>query len=207
MGLMNMNTSTQNVRRLIVCLAATMGLFVALPAQSMMLYRHTPTPISSASLVHSNAVVNPEGSDQDVAAYDNFTLKKSASITSVAWRGASANNGLVGFTIKIYASNSNPAAQPNIAEPLAEVTVTGSAGDKSVGNNLSDYHAEFSQPFELVAGVQYWISIVSNRNNLSPWGWANGTGGDGKSIQSHAEFKVLPAPSDRAFSLSDGRRR
>lgn len=195
----------QNMRQLVVYLAATIGLFVALPAQSMMVYRHTPTPISSASLVHSNAVINPEGSDQDVTTYDNFTLKKSVSIASVAWRGTSANNALVGFTIKIYASNSNPAAQPNIAEPLAEVTVTGSAGEKPVGNNLSDYHAEFGKPFELVAGVQYWISIVSKRNNLSPWGWANGTGGDGKSIQSHAEFKVLPAPSDRAFSLNDGR--
>lgn len=200
-----MKPAKQSVRQLVVYLAATIGLFVALPAQSMTVYRHTPAPISSASLVHSNAVTNPEGSDQDVTAYDNFTLKKSASIVSVAWRGASANNGLVGFTIKIYSSNANPAAQPNIAEPLAEVTVTGSAGEKPVGNNLSDYHAEFSQPFELVAGIQYWISIVSNRNNLSSWGWANGTGGDGKSIQSHAEFKVLPAPSDRAFSLSDGR--
>ncbi len=195
----------QNMRQWVIYIGATIGLFVAMPAQSMMVYRHTPTPISSASLVHSNAVIHPEGSDQDVTAYDNFTLKKSASITSVAWRGDSANNGLVGFTIKIYASNSNPAAQPNIAEPLAEVTVIGNAGEKSVGNNLSDYHAEFSKPFELIAGVQYWISIVSNRNNLSPWGWANGTGGDGKSIQSYAEFKVLPAPSDRAFSLNDGR--
>ena len=195
----------QNMRQLLVCMVATIGLFVAMPAQSMMVYRHTPTPTSGASLVHSNAVINPEGSDQDVTAYDNFTLKKSANIVSVAWRGASADNGLVGFTIKIYTSNANPAAQPNIADPLAEVTVTGRAGEKSVGNNLSDYHAEFGKPFELLAGVQYWISIVSNRNNLSPWGWANGTGGDGKSIQSHAEFKVLPAPSDRAFSLNDGR--
>ncbi|NOU01308.1 MAG: hypothetical protein HOO95_07025 [Gallionella sp.] len=200
-----MKTAKQNVRRLIVYLAATIGLIVAMPAYSMVVYRHVPTLPSSSSLVHSNAVVNVEGSDQDVTAYDNFTFKKSASITSVAWRGTASSKSMVGFTIKIYPSNANPAAQPNIAEPLAEVVVTGSAGEKSVGNNLSDYHAEFNSPFGLVAGVQYWISIVSNRNDISPWGWASGTGGDAQSIQSFSEFKVLPAPSDRAFSLNDGR--
>lgn len=200
-----MKIRKDNMRQVSAWLAAAIGLIVALPAQSMMVYRHTPTLIASASLINSNAVIHAEGSDQDVTAFDNFTLSKSASITSVAWRGASSNKGLAGFAIKIYASKSNPAAQPDMAEPLAVINVTGGAGEKSVGNNLSDYHADFAQPLALTAGVQYWISIVSNRSDLSPWGWANGTGGDGKSIQSYSEFKILPAPEDRTFSLNDGR--
>jgi hypothetical protein len=200
-----MNKRESNVMRVAASLLGVLGLFVALPAQSMMVYRHVPTPIASASTVNSNAVTYAEGSDQDVTAYDNFTLSKSANITSVAWRGASAEKGLAGFTIKIYASKSNPSAQPDIAEPLAVVSVAGSAGEKPVGNNLSDYHADFAKPLILTAGVQYWISVVSNRSDLSTWGWANGTGGDGKSIQSYAEFKILPAPQDRTFYFNDGR--
>ena len=200
-----MKITKDNVRLLSTTLVAVVGLAIALPAQSMMVYRHIPTSIAAASLINSNALTNAEGSDQDVTAYDNFTLNKSAIITSVAWSGASSNKGLVGFTIKIYTSMDNPAAQPDTANPLAVIDITGNAGEKSVGNNLSDYHANFYEPLALKAGVQYWISIVSSRNDLSPWGWANGKGGDGKSIQSHAEFKVLPAPSDRAFSLNDGR--
>lgn len=200
-----MKTAKNNMGKFAAYLVAVLGLIVAMPVQSMMVYRHVPTPISSASLLHSNAVTGEEGSDQDVTAYDNFTLNKAANITSVAWRGASSGKGLAGFTIKIYVSKSDPAAQPNITEPLAIISVAGNAGEKPLGNHLSDYHADFTQPLALTAGVQYWISIVSNRSDLSPWGWANGTGGDGKSIQSYSEFKVLPAPGDRAFYFNDGR--
>ncbi len=191
-------------RRLGALLAA-LGMMFALPAQSATVYTQDAAPLASASIINSNAVVRAEGSDQDVAAYDNFTLKNSADIMSVTWRGASADKGLAGFTIKIYPSKSSPAAQPDTAHPLAVLSVTGMASERAAGKNLSDYSADFAQPLALAAGVQYWISIVSSRNDLSPWGWANGTGGDGKSIQSYAEFKVLPAPGDRAFSLNDAR--
>jgi hypothetical protein len=121
----------------------------------------------------------------------------------VTWRGSSSSAGLAGFTIRIFASNPNPAAQPDISAPLGEINVEGNAGEKPVGKNLADFSADFTQPLTLTAGVQYWISIVSKRNDLSPWGWANGTGGDGKTIQFYTEFKILSAPGDRAFSLID----
>jgi hypothetical protein len=202
MGFEIMKNCKNNVRLAAALLATMLGLAFALPAQSVMVYRHSPTPV--ASTVNSNAVTIAEGSDQDVTAYDNFTLIKSANITSVGWRGASSSKGLAGFTIKIYASKSNPAAQPDIAEPLAVISVTGNAGEEPVGNGLSDYHADFSAPLALTAGVQYWISVVSNRTDLSPWGWASGTGGDGKTIQSYSEFKTLPASADRVFYFNDG---
>ena len=195
----------RHVRRACALLAAALGLMFALPAQSATVYAHVAAPLASAGTINSNAVVHAEGSDQDVTAYDNFTLNKSANISSVTWRGASAGEGLAGFTIKIYPSKSSPAAQPDTAHPLAVFSISGSANEKPVGNNLSDYHAEFTKPLALAAGVQYWISIVSSRNDLSTWGWANGTGGDGKTIQSYSEYKILPAPGDRAFSLNDAR--
>lgn len=198
------NAAMRQVRRAAVLLVSGLGLACALPAQSETVYMHAAAPQASATSVNSNALAHPDGSDQDVTAYDNFTLKQSANITSVTWRGSSASKALAGFTIKIYPSQPNPSAQPDIANPLAVLSVAGNANEKLVGNNLSDYRADFTGPLALTAGVQYWISIVSNRNDLSPWGWANGMGGDGKTIQSYAEFKILPAPGDRSFTLNDG---
>ena len=194
----------RNVRNSAALLLAATGLILALPAHSATVFAHVATPLAGASTISSNAVTHPDGSDRDVTAYDNFTLSKSAKITRVTWRGSSADKGLAGFTIKIFASQANQAAQADTATPMAEIRLAGNAGEKPVEKNLSDYHADFSQPISLTGGVQYWISIVSNRNDLSPWGWAEGKGGDGKSIQSYNEFKILPAPGDRAFSLEDG---
>lgn len=185
-------------------LLAASGLMFALPAHSATVFSHPPAPLSSAQTISSNALAHPDGSDRDVTAYDSFTLSKSAVIASVAWRGTSTDQGLAGFTIKIYPSQPNPAAQADTTAPLSEINVTGNAGEKAIGNHLSDYRADFTQPLALTGGVQYWISVVANRHDLASWGWANGTGGDGKSIQSYSELRILAAPGDRAFSFDDG---
>jgi hypothetical protein len=180
-------------------------LIYAISANSATVYIQECPPVSAASIISSNAVAAPEGSDRDVTAYDNFTLSKPASIKSVKWRGSSSNAGMAGFIIRIFASNADAAAQPDISAPLGLIRVQGTAGEHPVGNNLSDFTADFEQLLALAGGRQYWISIVSIRNDASQWGWANGTGGDGGSMQSYSEFKILPANGDRAFSLTDGR--
>lgn len=190
-------------RRVVAFMAAISCLMVSLTAESATVYSQAGTTASSASAISSNAT-NLDGSDGDVTAYDNFTLRKSANISSVSWRGSSSNAGLAGFTICIYASKHDPAAQADTSSPLGTINVEGNASEKQIGNNISDFGADFNEPLVLKAGVQYWISIVANRNDLSSWGWANGTGGDGRSIQSFAELRILSAPGDRAFSLYDG---
>ena len=203
-------STKQNWRRRIMrivitlLLATVSGLMFALPAQSATVFSHPPAPLSEANTIGSNAVTNPDGSDRDVTAFDSFTLSKSAVIKSVAWRGTSADKGLAGFTIKIYASSPNPAAQADTAAPLSVTHIAGNASEKPVGNHLSDYRADITEPLALTGGVKYWISIVSDRHDLSSWGWANGTGGDGKTIQHYSELRVLAAPGDRAFYFDDG---
>lgn len=192
-----------SLRRLCALLAAASCLAFAQMGECATVYQQAIA--ADVTAIASNAVAGPEGSDGDVAAYDNFTLSKPANITRVAWRGSSSNAALAGFIIRIYASTRDPAAQPDLSSPLASINVQGKANEHALGNKLSDYGADFGQPVALEAGVQYWISIVSLRKDASPWGWARGKGGDGKSIQSYAEFKILPAPGDRAFSLIDGR--
>ena len=198
----NSLTSRPSVLRFCALLAAASCLAFAQPANCATVFEQTA---ADAATIASNVVTSPEGSDGDVKAYDNFTLRKPATIKRVQWRGSSSNAALAGFTVSIYASSHDPAAQPDLASLLASVSVEGKADEHVLGNNLSDYSADLGQPVALESGVQYWISIVSLRNDASPWGWAKGKGGDGKSIQSYSEFKVLPAPGDRAFSLKDGR--
>jgi hypothetical protein len=202
-GLENSLMNRPSVRRFCALLAIAACLAFARSAECATAYEQAIA--ADVTAIASNAVANPEGSDGDVTAYDNFTLGKPANITRVTWRGSSSNAALAGFIIRIYASSHNPAAQPDLSQPLVSINVQGKADERTLGNKLSDYSADFGHPLALAAGVQYWISIVSLRNDASPWGWATGKGGDGKSIQSYSEFKVLPAPGDRAFSLIDGR--
>lgn len=192
-----------SLRRLCALLAAASCLAFAQSGECATVYEQAVA--ADVTAIASNAVANPEGSDGDVTAYDNFTLSKPANIKRVTWRGSSSNAALAGFIVRIYASSRNPAAQPDLSLPLVSVNVQGKADERTLGNKLSDYSADLESPLTLAAGVQYWISIVSLRNDASPWGWATGKGGDGRSIQSYSEFKVLPAPGDRAFSLIDGR--
>lgn len=186
-------------------LFAASVLIAAQSAQGATIFSHSPVPISSTKTIHSNALAHPDGSDQDVTAFDNFSLDKAATVASISWRGVASTPALLGFTIKIYPSKADPAAQADIGNPLAVLAVTGSADEKKLEGRFSDYHTKLDAPVALEAGVQYWLSIVSDRKDLSPWGWAEGSGGDGISIQAYTEFKVLPAPGDRTFTLDDGR--
>jgi hypothetical protein len=199
----SLQMNCQPVRRVCALLAIASCLAFARPAHCATVYEQAGA--ADATTIASNAVASPEGSDGDVTAFDNFTLGKPANVKRVNWRGSPSNAASAGFIVKIYASSHDPAAQPELSSPLASIQVQGKAGERALGNKLSGYSADLEQPLALAAGVQYWISIVAVRNDASPWGWANGTGGDGKSIQSYSEFKILPAPGDRAFSLIDGR--
>lgn len=194
-----MRVDRNDLQRIAMLMWVAIGLACALPAHGKVVYQHAPVGMG---VVHSNVVIDAQGSDQDVTAYDNFVLKRTCRITSITWRGNASDKNSKGFAVKIYSAKPDPSRQPDIDNPLLTLDVAGDAGEKPVSNNLSDYRANLTEPLVLEGGVTYWISIVSKRNNLSPWGWVSGKGGDGKSIQAFSEFKVLPAPGDRAFSLN-----
>lgn len=168
---------------------------------------YVQAPVDTAT-INSNAVVNPEGSDQDVIAYDNFRLARKASISEIAWSGTAAGDATKGFTIKIYPSISNAGGEPDIANPIITVHAEGRAGETPVGNGLFNFHTVLQKAVPLSAHVQYWISISADKLDASTWGWADGKngdgkGGDGRSVQSYSEFRTLLTKGDRAFSLHD----
>lgn len=183
-----------------VFMATVLGLASVPCASAATVYAQKPMV---ANTINSNAVLAPDGSDQDVVAYDNFRLVKAATIREVTWRGTAAGGGTSGFTIKVYSSRPNPAAGPNISAPLYVARIPGHAGETPAMNGMFDYRVALERPLVLAAHRQYWLSIVADKQDMSLWGWGSGSGGDGKSLQSYSEFKVLPAGGDRAFSFSD----
>lgn len=192
-------------RILLTMLIAATVLIVAHSAHGAIVFSHSPGPLSSIKTANSNALAHPDGSDQDTTTFDSFTLDRGATVTGVAWRGSASTPAMLGFTVSVYPSMPNAAAQADTGNPLVVLKVSGNANESKLNDRYSDYRTTFDTPLSLDAGVQYWISIVSDRSDLSPWGWAAGNGGDGKSIQAYTEFKVLPVPGDRTFTLDDGR--
>jgi hypothetical protein len=180
-------------------------LVFATAVQAATLYAQ-PAADSAPSTVNSNRMIGEEGSDQDVTAYDAFTVASDATVTAITWRGEASETG---FTITIHSASSTPAHEPDLSEAgtLATISAVGAVSRVAAGNGLFDYRVDLSadradrKPFFLKAGGRYWISIVSSRPNLSVWGWGGGTGGDGKTLL-YYRYRHLAVTGDRAFSLS-----
>lgn len=165
-------------------------------------YMQAPVTLPDTQLVNSNRLVGGEGSDQDVQTFDSFQLTTPAQITRICWRGGAADATLAGFTLTLYPATDNAFAGPDVKNPLEIVRVVGHANEIKAGMNLSDYSTGLERPLSLAANTKYWLSIVADKTDLSPWGWANSSDGDGKSLQAYTEFRTLPAAGDRSFCLT-----
>jgi hypothetical protein len=175
------------------------------PVQGAIIYAQPPTEPGQAKTVNSNKLASSEGSDQDVIAFDNFSIARESEVTGISWRGS---GGSTSFTITIYKALDNPAAEPDRSPSGMVATLSAKNNFKRTPaeNGLFDYRIDLvgaggaAKPFALSAGQSYWISIVADKKDLSVWGWANGTGGDGKTLL-YFPYQRMATPSDRAFSL------
>jgi hypothetical protein len=181
-------------------LGSVMSAANAMPTNA---YVQKPAPENRLQLANSNRLADAEGSDQDVQTFESFKLTSATQVARICWRGSVADAALVGFTLTFYPATSDLFSGPDVAHPLEVMRVSGHANAAPAGTNLSDYFIELNEPMSLAADTKYWLSIVAEKTDLSLWGWANSLDGDGKSIQSYAEFKVLPADGDRAFCLNE----
>lgn len=175
-------------------------------------------PLSAGGLIQSS-YVSPNGSDQDMYAYDDFTLTSTQSITAVSWRGGYIQNAFGGhvtsFTITFFESIAG-GSQPHVVNPqqedtnpvyLVKYTVGGNGGETLAGvfggTTMYDYRFVLPSPFVAVAGTKYWLRIEASQNTLPDWGIAVGTGGDGQYFRFStglATFQMIPA-GDTAFQL------
>ncbi len=174
-------------------------------------------PSASGGLIQSS-LVYPNGSDQDMYAYDVFTLPSTQLITEVDWRGGyihTLGGPVTNFTVTIFA-NVAVGARPLVTDPrqeetnpvyLAKYVVGGNAGETLAGvvggTTMYDYKFVLPTPFLAVAGTPYWLRIEAFQNTYPDWGIAVGMGGDGQYYRfwtGLAQFLFIPA-GDTSFTL------
>ncbi len=173
-------------------------------------------PSNGAGFILSSWV-EPEGSDADIYAYDNFTLAATTAITDIRWRGGYTLGALYGpvwdFTVTFFGSIAN-GSQPYCGNPqlpespyyLAKYRVGGTAGETLVGSSgglpMYEYHFTFPTPFVALAGTKYWVRIEASQTGYPDWGVARGAGPDNQHFQfstGSAQFSFRTG--DGAFAL------
>ncbi len=174
-------------------------------------------PSATGGLIQSSLVF-PNNSDQDMYAYDVFTLTSTQLITEVDWRGGyihALGGPVTNFTVTIFA-NVAVGARPLVTNPsqeetnpvyLAKYVVGGNAGETFAGvfggTVMYDYKFVLPTPFLAVAGTPYWLRIEAYQNSYPDWGIAVGTGGDGQYYRFStglAQFLFIPG-GDISFTL------
>lgn len=137
------------------------------------------------------------GNGNYATVYDDFTLAADSTITGVNFTGGFFNPSTVapisGFTVSFYADN---AGQPG--GTLIGSFIAGN-GSQTCVDNICTYNVGTN--FAASAGTQYWMSIVADLPFPPQWGWAQGTGGDGQSVQDFFGNRTV-LTSDVAFTLS-----
>ncbi|MFO0965253.1 MAG: hypothetical protein U0793_06665 [Gemmataceae bacterium] len=174
----------------------------------------TQAPSPGGGLIASSWL-DPDGSDADMYAYDNFTLDSNQSITEVDWRGGYIYNAFYShasnFTITIFDSILG-GAQPLVTNPqlpetyLATYSVGGNAGETYAGTvngaALYDYQFVLPKAFAAAAGHTYWIRIEASQVGYPDWGIAVGTGGNASHFQfSTGAARFSYGSGDEAFTL------
>lgn len=155
-------------------------------------------------------------------AFENFEVDRNASVGVVSWRGTyfdTSGGGLAGgmpnttaWNIEFWTGNaSGPTSM------LYQATVSPDAVDRravGTGNfgagpfTVYDFVVDLATDFDVVAGEDYWISIVSNAGTFNPFfSWTNAVG-DGSTYQqllngAGAVTDSFVRGGDRAFALSD----
>lgn len=174
-------------------------------------------PADATGRLIPSSWIFPNGSDNDMYAYDSFTFAADTLINEVTWRGGYAASVLSGpvtdFTITVYSSMAG-GLQPYISAPdmtdsvfLARYSSHGVAGETPAGtiNGISmyDYRLVLPTPFPATAGVKYWLLIEASQSVVPNWGIASGTGGDGRYFRFStglATYQFITG-GDLAFSL------
>jgi hypothetical protein len=174
-------------------------------------------PSASGGLIVSSWV-DPDGSDADMYAYDEFVVGVDTAITEVRWRGGYTQNQFGGpvtdFSVTFFDSIAG-GSQPHVGNPqledtapiyLAKYWVGGNAGETLAGTvagtTMYAYQSALPTPFPAVAGTKYWVRIEASQRTYPDWGIAIGTGGDGTHYQFSTGAAMFQfAANNTAFTL------
>ena len=191
------------------------------PAQAQAVYSQPPSTPPDIS-IDSMYWFDPTGQndlDTDCAAYDNFALTQTTTITHVEWWGGAppisnpyGTYPFHGFDIGFYNQDAGTIAfQPDLPafhghSPLSYQSVLDFT-QTDMGNGLYHFAAKLPVPVTLgpntATNVRYFLLILARPEAAyAPWGWARGTGGDNKTFYFVRGLHGYSYRySDRAFAL------
>ena len=175
-------------------------------------------PLSATGGLNTSCEVDPDGSDSDMYAWDEFVLSEDQTITEVRWLGGYELGAPYGhatdFRVSFFDSNASGFEPKITAFPTHESQETviatfhtkDVAGESYAGTSggkvVYAYHYTLKTPVALKKGVKYWFRIVATQVIYPDWGMATGIGGDGVHFRySTGTTMYQKPPHDLAFSL------
>ena len=181
-----------------VLLAALFALVLAAPAYANQLYSQPYD--GNGYLNASQNDTNSGGLGNFATTYDNWNINPGGlyTINDVQFTGGYIQGGpgsITGWTVNVYFDNGGI---PGTLQHTAHISGNGS---ESCGGNICTYDIS-GLSFQELSQIPYWLSVVPDLSlQQAQWGWATGTGGDGKAYQNYFNInQVLGA--DQAFTLN-----
>jgi len=190
-------------------------LALAVPLRAGEVFSKPPLPGGG---VNSTSWVDPDGSDSDTYAWDEFTLAETQVITHVRWRGGYALGAPYGhatdFRVSFFDSIAGGSQPVITALPehesqetvIATFHTNDAAGETFVGTSggvaMYDYEYTLPTPVTIPGGVKCWFRVVAAQPVYPDWGMATGTGGNGSHFKYTTDTTLFQNwPHDLAFSL------
>jgi hypothetical protein len=186
-----------------VLLAALFALVLAAPAYANQLYSQ---PYDGQGILNaSQNDTNNGGLGNFATTYDNWNINPGGlyNVDDIQFTGGyiqGSAGSITGWTVNVYFDNGGiPGALQHTAH------ISGNGNETSLGGNIYSYDIS-GLGFQELSNIPYWVSLVpdlafQSGNNINEWGWATGTGGDGKAYQNYFNVnQVLGA--DQAFTLN-----
>jgi len=132
--------------------------------------------------------------------YDNWNINPGGlyTVDEVQFTGGYIQGGagsITGWTVNVYFDNGGiPGSLQHTAH------ISGNGGETLLSGNIYTYDIS-GLNFQELSNIPYWISLVPDLNlGNGQWGWATGTGGDGKAYQNYFNINQVLG-SDQAFTL------
>jgi hypothetical protein len=137
---------------------------------------------------------------------DHFALPQPASVQSIHWWGAYANNDLRSdnFTLRLFADVAgNPAVAPFVGVSSLSVTRTATNLLDNLGDRIYEYQAALPSLFTLDEATTYYLSVVNNTPPGGVWDWVgSGPGTHWARQDDGTAWTVSSNTTSFAFELS-----
>ncbi|MFO1328976.1 MAG: hypothetical protein U1F56_16575 [Rubrivivax sp.] len=196
--------------------AAALAFCAGLAHAAPVVYQQAPQDVSTG---WTSQVGIGQGGYQT---FDDFRVDHDARIDQVSWRGTyfTASGGALhgappntgAWTIEFWSGNAAGPLQQLYSQDYSAALVTRTLAqtiDPAGANvNVYDFTLDLTLDFDVVAGQQYWFSVVSKSGTFSPFfSWTNADpfgsafqrmyDGQGRVLQTFVRS------GDRAFTLSE----